>query len=65
MARGRGGRFLRLTAEEMYRASPGWEAELRRTVKTVSDIYERNFQIRFQIQEVVPWTIGPAVPLQS
>jgi len=56
---------LRVVAEEMYRASPGWEAELRRTVKTVSDIYERNFQIRFQIQEVVPWTIGPAVPLQN
>ncbi len=56
---------LRVVAEEMYRARPGWEAELRRTVKTVSDIYERSFQIRFQIQEVVPWTIGPAVPLQT
>lgn len=56
---------LRVVAEEMYRARPGWEAELRRTVKTVSDIYERSFQIRFQIQDVVPWTIGPAVPLQT
>ena len=52
---------LRVVAEEMYRARPGWEAELRRTVQTVSDIYERSFQI----QEVVPWTIGPAVPLQT
>ena len=30
---------LRVVAEEMYRARPGWEAELQRTVKTVSDIY--------------------------
>ncbi|HEX5531947.1 MAG TPA: hypothetical protein VFZ82_20420, partial [Methylomirabilota bacterium] len=38
---------LRIVAEEMYGARPGWEVELRRTVKTVSDIYERAFQIRF------------------
>lgn len=56
---------LRVVAEEMYRARPGWDAELRRTVKTVSDIYEQNFRIRFQIQDVVPWTIGPAVPLRT
>ncbi len=56
---------LRVVAEEMYRARPGWEAELRRTVRTVSDIYERSFQIRFQIQDVVPWTIGPGVPLAT
>ena len=56
---------LRPVAEEKYRAQPGWEAELRRTVKTVSDIYERTFQIRFQILDVVPWTVGPAVPLDT
>lgn len=56
---------LRAVAEEKYRAQPGWEAELRRTVKTVSDIYERTFQIRFQILDVVPWTVGPAVPLDT
>lgn len=56
---------LRVVAEEMYRARPGWEAELRRTVQTVSDIYERSFQIRFRIQDVVPWTIGPGVPLRT
>ena len=56
---------LRVVAEEMYRARPGWEAELRRTVQTVSDIYERSFQIRFRILDVVPWTIGPAVPLRT
>jgi Metallo-peptidase family M12 len=56
---------LRIVAEERYRARPGWEAELRRTVKTVSDIYERAFQIRVVIQDVVPWTIGPDVPLTT
>ena len=47
----------------MYRAQPGWEAALRRTVQTVSDIYERQFQIRLTIRDVVPWTIGPAAPV--
>jgi TonB family protein len=46
---------LRIVAEEMYRARPGWEAELRRTVKTVSDIYERAFQIRVVIVPVALW----------
>ena len=54
---------LRAVADEMYRAQPGWEAVLRRTVQTVSDIYERQFQIRLTIRDVVPWTIGPAVPV--
>jgi hypothetical protein len=35
---------LRAAAEENYRAQIGWEATLRRTVKTVSDIYEKNFR---------------------
>ena len=54
---------VRAVADEMYRAQPGWEAMLRRTVQTVSDIYERQFQIRLAVREVVPWTIGPGVPI--
>jgi len=54
---------VRAVADEMYRAQPGWQAMLRRTIQTVSDIYERNFQIRLAIHDVVPWTIGPAVPV--
>ena len=54
---------LRAVADEMYRAQPGWEATLRRTIQTVSDIYERQFQIRLTVRDVVPWTIGPAVPV--
>ena len=45
---------LRIVAEEMYRARLGWEADGRRTVRTVSDIYERAFQIRFVIQDTLP-----------
>jgi Flp pilus assembly protein TadD len=54
---------VRAVADEMYRAQPGWDAMLRRTVQTVSDIYERNFQIRLVVRDVVPWTIGRSVPM--
>jgi TonB family protein len=54
---------LRAVADEMYRAQPGWDAMLRRTIQTVSDIYERQFQIRLVVRDVVPWTIGQAVPV--
>ena len=49
---------IRLAADDTYRAQPNWEANLRATVATVSAIYERNFQIRFVILDVVPWTAG-------
>ena len=54
---------MRAVADEMYRAQPGWEPMLRRTIQTVSDIYERQFQIRLVVRDVVPWTIGQAVPV--
>ncbi len=54
---------VRAVADELYRAQPGWDAMLRRTVQTVSDIYARNFQIRLVVRDVVPWTIGPQVPV--
>jgi TonB family protein len=54
---------VRAVADEMYRAQPGWDAMLRRTIQTVSGIYERQFQIRLVIRDVVPWTIGRAVPV--
>jgi hypothetical protein len=49
---------MRLAADDTYRAQPNWEANLRATVATVSAISERNFQIRFVILDVVPWTTG-------
>ena len=54
---------VRAVADEMYRAQPGWDAMLRRTIQSVSDIYERQFQIRLAVRDVVPWTIGPGVPI--
>ena len=55
--------MVRAVADELYRAQPGWNAVLRRTIQTVSDIYERQFQIRLVIHDVVPWTIGQAIPI--
>ena len=54
---------VRAVADELYRAQPGWDAMLRRTIQTVSDIYERQFQIRLAVRDVVPRTIGPGVPI--
>ena len=54
---------VRAVTDEMYRAQPGWDAMLRRTIQAVSDIYERSFQIRLVVRDVVPWTIGQAVPI--
>jgi len=54
---------VRAVADENYRAAPGWDAMLRRTIQSVSDIYERNFQIRLVVRDVVPWTIGSGVSI--
>lgn len=56
---------LRAVAEERYRDRPDWESDLRRTVQTVSDMYEKAFRIRFVVREVVPWTVGSAVPIRT
>ena len=47
---------MRVAPDETYRAQRNWEAALRSTVATISDIYEKNFQIRFVILDIVPWT---------
>lgn len=52
---------MRVASDEAYRAQPGWEASLRRTVQTVSDVWEREFRIRFEIASIVPWTSGEAL----
>ncbi|HKA64009.1 MAG TPA: TonB family protein [Methylomirabilota bacterium] len=55
---------VRVVADEMVRANPGWEPALRQTIGTVSAIYERTFQIRLVAQDIVPWTLGPGVPMR-
>src|SRR5712691_10522725 len=49
---------IRVAPDETYRAQPNWEGALRNTVARISDIYEKNFQIRFVILDIVPWTAG-------
>jgi Flp pilus assembly protein TadD len=53
---------VRVAPDEAYRAQPNWEATLRAIVKMVSDIYEKNFQIRLAILDIVPWNAGASVP---
>ena len=53
---------IRVVVDEAYRAQWDWEATLRRSVAAVSAIYEKNFQIRFAILDVVPKTFGESVP---
>lgn len=53
---------VRVAPDEAYRAQPNWETTLRTIVKVVSDIYERNFQIRLVILDIVPWNAGASVP---
>jgi tetratricopeptide (TPR) repeat protein len=50
---------MRAAPDEAYRAQPSWEASLRTSVAAVSAIYEKTFQIRFVILDIVPWTAGP------
>jgi tetratricopeptide (TPR) repeat protein len=52
---------IRVAPDESYRAQANWETTLRNTVRGVSDIYEKHFQIRFVILDIVPFTAGPSV----
>ena len=56
---------LRLVADETYRARDGWEPALHSTVTRVSEIYAKQFQIRFVVRDVVPWTLGETVPARE
>ena len=51
---------MRAAPDGGYRAQPNWEARLRTTVAAVSAIYEKTFQIRFVILDIVPWAAGPS-----
>src|SRR5882724_5739602 len=50
---------MRVAVDERYRILPDWETTLRNTVQRVSDIYERYFQVRFVILDIVDFAIGP------
>jgi Flp pilus assembly protein TadD len=55
---------MRVAADDTYRTRPQWEADLRNTVQVVSDIYEKQFQLRFVILDVVPFTASPHASLR-
>jgi tetratricopeptide (TPR) repeat protein len=50
---------MRVAADESYRSLPDWEANLRRIVRVVSDIYEKQFQIRFVVLDLVQFQTRP------
>jgi Flp pilus assembly protein TadD len=56
---------LRVAADETYRAQNGWEGTIRSAVGTVSDIYTKQFQIRFVIRDIVPWTLGESTSVRE
>lgn len=46
---------VRVVADNSFRAAPNWERSIHESVNAVSDIYEKNFQIRFSIVDIIPW----------
>ena len=49
---------MRIAVDEHYSAQPDWEATLRNTAQVVSDIFEKHFQIRFVILDIVQFSVG-------
>src|SRR5215831_17819956 len=47
---------LSIAADEEFRARPEWEEVIRRRVAAVSDVWERQFGIRWAVAVVNPWT---------
>jgi hypothetical protein len=55
---------MRAAADDTYRAQPRWEIDLRNAVQAVSDIYEKQFHVRFVVLDVVPFTASPHASLR-
>lgn len=45
---------MRAAADDSYRTRRQWEADLRNAVQIVSGIYEKQFQLRFVVLDIVP-----------
>jgi tetratricopeptide (TPR) repeat protein len=50
---------MRAAPDDSYRAQPNWEGNLRTNVAAVSALYEKAFQIRFVLLDIVPWAAAP------
>jgi tetratricopeptide (TPR) repeat protein len=46
---------LVMAVDDAFRAYTAWEAELRRAVANVSEIYENRVGIRYEVVRIVPW----------
>jgi tetratricopeptide (TPR) repeat protein len=46
---------LRVAADEEFRRHDDWEKAIRTHIKAVSEVFEKNFHIRFQIEDIVTW----------
>ena len=49
---------VRVAADETFRRLPGWEQTLRDKLGAVSRMYERAFRIRFDLLDIVEWSVG-------
>ena len=46
---------LEVAVDQVSRQRPGWEDAVPRRIKNISDVYEKNFKIRFVLTRIIPW----------
>lgn len=46
---------VRAAADQEFRKRPDWQNIIQKRMKTVSDLFEKNFDIRFELIDTVPW----------
>jgi tetratricopeptide (TPR) repeat protein len=49
---------VRVAADEIFRATPGWETLARQKLGVVSGIYARRFKLRFEVLDILEWRTG-------
>jgi tetratricopeptide (TPR) repeat protein len=49
---------IRVAADETFRRLPDWQDTIRQNLRVVSGIYERQFRIRFDLLDIVEWSVG-------
>jgi hypothetical protein len=53
---------VRIAADEEFRKRDQWGTLIRERFKAVSDVFESNFYIRFEITDIVPWESSASDP---
>jgi tetratricopeptide (TPR) repeat protein len=49
---------IRFAVDETFRRLPDWQNTIRENLQVVSGIYERQFRIRFDLLDIVEWSVG-------